>query len=162
MIVGKRDLVEKIRCNQLARALRVDKFTIAALEATLRLYLDEDAAVREIPIWRALTADPDILRGRAESLARRLEPVFGPGGVDVIPGSSRVGGGALPTAELPTFLVALDPPLLEPAQLAERLRFNSPPVIARVQQERLLLDPRTIEERQEEALIQALARAVRG
>lgn len=162
IIVGRRDLVEQIRRNQLARTLRVDKFTVAALEATLRLYLDEDTAVKEIPVWRMLTADPEVLHGRSEALARRLEPVFGPGGTDVIPGSSRVGGGALPTAELPTFLVALNPPLLEPARLAERLRLNRPPVIARVQQERLLLDPRTIEERQEEALLDALARAVRG
>lgn len=162
IIVGRRDLVEQIRRNQLARALRVDKFTVAALEATLRLYLDEGAAVREIPVWRMLTADREVLRGRAEALARRLEPAFGPAGVDVIPGSSRVGGGALPTAELPTFLVALNPPLLDPPLLAERLRLGFPPVIARVQQDRLLLDPRTIEEGQEEMLIQALARAVRG
>jgi len=162
IIVGRRDLVERIRRNQLARALRIDKFTVAALEATLRLYRDESAAVREIPVWRMLTADSEDLRIRAESLARCLEMQFDPGGVDVIPGISRVGGGALPTAELPTFLVAISPSTISSRELAERLRLGSPPVVVRVQQERLLLDPRTIEPGEEEALLRAVTIALRG
>jgi len=164
IIVGRRELVGRIRRNQLARALRVDKFTVAALEATLRLYLDEDKAVQRIPVWRMLTAGEEELHRRALALAGRLEQVCGAAGigVEVIPGSSRVGGGALPTAELPTFLVALDPSLISPPALVQRLRLGRPPVIVRLQQERLLLDPRTILQEQEEQLIEALARAVRG
>ena len=161
IIVGRRALVEKIRLNQLARALRVDKFTVAALEATLRLYLNESTAVRDIPVWQMLTAEPEQLRRRAEGLARRLEALFGPGGVDLFPGCSRAGGGALPTAELPTYVVAVNPSLLSPPELAERLRLGSPPVIVRVQQDRLLFDPRTIGESQEDLLIGALISALR-
>ncbi len=162
IIVGRRELVGRIRRNQLARALRVDKFTVASLEATLRLYLDEDTAVQRIPVWRMLTAGGEELQRRASALADRLKQVCGSAGIDVIPGSSRVGGGALPTAELPTFLVALDPPLISPPALAQRLRQGRPPVIVRLHQERLLIDPRTILPEQEEQLIEALARAVRG
>lgn len=161
IIVGRRALVEKIRGNQLARALRVDKFTVAALEATLRLYLNESVAVRDIPVWQMLTAGAEQLRRRAEGLARRLEALFGPGGVDLIPGCSRVGGGALPTAELPTYVVAVNPSLLSPPELAERLRLGSPPVIVRVQQDRLLFDLRTIGENQEDLLLKLLISALR-
>ena len=104
IVVGRRDLVDRLRRNQLARALRVDRLNLAALEATLRLYLDEEMAVSELPVWRALTARPDRLKERAQALARRLETVFGPEKVEVWAGSSRVGGGALPAADLPTYL----------------------------------------------------------
>ncbi len=157
MIVGKRDWVERIRRNQLARALRVDKFTVAALEATLRLYLDEEKAVCEIPVWRMLTASSIRLCERAESLARRLEPLFGKDSVEVCSGASRVGGGALPTAELPTSLVVVNPSKMTPAELAERLRVGPLPVVARVQHDRLLLDLRTVEEEREEGLIEAMS-----
>ena len=94
IVVGRRELIDRLRRNQLARALRVDRLNLAALEATLRLYLDEEQAVAELPIWRALTARPEHLKERAQALARRLEAVFGPGRVELWAGSSRVGGGA--------------------------------------------------------------------
>ncbi|MEW5786081.1 MAG: L-seryl-tRNA(Sec) selenium transferase [Bacillota bacterium] len=161
IVVGRRELVDRLRRNQLARALRVDKFTVATLEATLRLYQDEELAVREIPVWRALTAKPSRLQERARDLAMRLEPLFGPEGVEVWSGSSRVGGGALPTAELPTCLVALNPNRVDPVELAERLRLSDPPVVVRLQHDRLILDPRTIFPEQEELLAAAIEKAYR-
>lgn len=159
IIAGRRELVERIRGNQLARALRVDKCTVAALEATLKLYLDEAEAVRCIPVWRALTAAPEALKERAVRLAERLAAVVGPEGVEIWRGGSKVGGGALPAAELPTFLVSLLPSRITAAEMAARLRAGDPPVIVRLQQERLLLDPRTVFTEQDEALVEAARRA---
>lgn len=159
IIAGRAGLVEKIRRNQLARALRVDKMTVAALEATLRLYLDEARARREIPVWRMLTASPAELKRRAAALARRLRGVPGIAAVEVIPGTSRVGGGAMPLADLPAFLVALSPAAMGAEEAAARLRRGDPPVIARVQHDRVLLDPRTVGPGEEKALLSAVARA---
>ncbi|NLA26944.1 MAG: L-seryl-tRNA(Sec) selenium transferase [Firmicutes bacterium] len=162
IIVGRRHLVERIRSNQLARIMRVDKITVAALEATLRLYLDEEKAVQEIPIWRALTAPLSQLQDRAENMAARLKTSFGEADIELLKGSSRVGGGALPMAELPTVLLSLRIPHVDPSGLAGRLRCGNPPVIVRLQQERLLLDLRTVEPEQEEPLLEALVAALEG
>ncbi len=162
IIVGRRELVERIRSNQLARVLRVDKLTVAALEATLRLYLDEEKAVREIPAWRALAAPLSSLQARAEKLALRLKTSFNDIDVELLKGSSRVGGGALPTAELPTVLLSLQTPHMDPSRLAGRLRCGTPPVIVRLQQERVLLDLRTVNPEQEEPLWETLAAALEG
>lgn len=159
IIVGREDLIARIRKNQLARALRVDKFTIAALEATMRLYLDEEKAIREIPVWRMLTSDSAVLEKRAKVLASRFAEIVGSASVSVVRGVSKVGGGALPTAELPTSLVAVKPVEGKAEEIVEKLRLNDPPVILRLQQEMLLFDPRTVFEDQEDALVQALKRA---
>ena len=157
IIVGRSDLVSTIRKNQLARALRVDKFTIAALEATLRLYLDTKKALQEIPVWSMITAVPEDLQHRAQSMAEKLAGRLDNISLEVIEGISRVGGGALPTAELPTFLLALKPLKgLTPSAVASNLRRGQPPVILRLQQDRLLIDPRTIKEKEEGDLIDAL------
>ncbi len=162
IIVGRRDLVALVRKNQLARALRIDKFTIAALEATLRLYLDPGVAVEQIPVWTMLKVSPQELRRRSENLAEKLSGQVEDGSIEVIEGVSRVGGGALPTAELPTFLVAFRPPVSEsPSGLVSKLRRGRPPVIPRLQQDRILFDPRTIREDQEAELIEAVAAACR-
>ncbi len=160
IIVGRRELIEMIRSNQLARVLRVDKLTVAALEATLRLYLDEEKAVREIPVWRALTAPLSRLRERAEALAARLRSCLTGVEIELLNGSSRVGGGALPMAELPTVLLSLQISQVDPAVPAGRLRCGCPPVILRLQQERLLIDLRTVEPEQEESLLKALIAAL--
>ncbi len=159
IIVGRKELVATIRTNQLARALRIDKFTVAALEATLRLYLDEAKAVSEIPVWRMLTADHETLRKRAQNLANRFEETFGADSVSIVSGISKVGGGALPTAELPTFLVGIKLQEGSPEALVEKLRAGNPPVILRLQQDTLLFDPRTIFEEQEDSLVEAVRTA---
>jgi len=161
IIVGRKDLVSYIRTNQLARTLRVDKFSIAALEATLRLYLDEESAIREIPVWRMLTAEKGTLKARAQVLAESFSGIFGAGNVFIIEGTSKVGGGALPMAELPTYLAAIKPPEsgMHSTELVEKLRQGDPPVILRLQQDTLLFDPRTIFEDQEDALVKAVRMA---
>lgn len=162
IIVGRKELVARIRTNQLARALRIDKFTIAALEATLRLYLDEERAVSEIPVWRMLTADYETLRIRAQNLANRFEEIFSADSISIVQGISKVGGGALPTAELPTFLVGIKLQEGSPEALVENLRAGDPPVILRLQQDTLLFDPRTIFEDQEDSLVEAVRKAYKG
>lgn len=156
IIVGRKDLISYIRNNQLARTLRIDKFTLAALESTLRLFLDEETAIREIPVWRMLTASSESLHSRAKNLATRFAEIFGAEKVDVIPGISRVGGGALPMAELSTYLVAVRLTAEDgsPELFVEKLRHGNPPVILRLQQDSLLFDPRTIFEDQEDVLIE--------
>jgi L-seryl-tRNA(Ser) seleniumtransferase len=136
----------------MARALRVDKLTLAALEATLRSYL-RGRAVQEIPVWQMIAATPELLRARAAqwqtSLAER--------GVisNVIPGESTVGGGSLPGEVLPTVLLAA--PATNPDHIARMLRRYDPPVVCRIQQDHLLFDPRTVLPAQEETLLKAIA-----
>ncbi len=164
IVIGRKDLIQSIKANQLARTMRVDKFTVAALEATARLYYDEEKAVREIPVWRMLTASANYLQRRADNLAQRFGDIFGAENITIIPGISRVGGGAMPNAELPTSLIAvrLSSGHGSPEQFAEKLRRGTPPVILRLQQESLIFDPRTIFEEQEEALITALKKVLSG
>ncbi len=131
VIAGRADLVERLRRHPLQRALRADKLTLAALEGTLRLYLDPDRAVREVPVLRMLTEAPEAVRARAERLAELT-------GGEVEETVARVGGGALPMAELPSFACAVE------EELAQPLRLGEPPVIGVVRDGRCLLDCRTL------------------
>jgi L-seryl-tRNA(Ser) seleniumtransferase len=135
LMVGRADAVAAARAHPLARALRLDKLGLAALEATLRLYLDPGLARREIPVLAMLTADEATLRERAERLAAAT-------GGEIVEAVARVGGGALPLLELPGPAVALPDPSAD--DLAARLRAADPPVIGRIEDGRLLLDPRTL------------------
>ncbi|HWQ15770.1 MAG TPA: L-seryl-tRNA(Sec) selenium transferase [Roseiflexaceae bacterium] len=149
LVVGRAALVERLRRHPLARALRVDKGTIAALEATLLSYL-RGRAVEEIPVWRMIAARPEALRARAERLAQTM-------GGTVAACESAVGGGSLPGQTLPSFAVALEAP--RPNELARALRLGEPAVVARIADGRLLLDMRTVLEEQEEALAAAVLTA---
>jgi len=131
IIVGRAELVEQLRRHPLQRALRADKLTLAALEATLALYLDPELAAREVPVLRMLAEPLDTVRARAQRLASLV-------GGDVEPTVGRVGGGALPLTELPSFACAVE------EELAPRLRNAEPPVIGLVRDGRFLLDCRTI------------------
>lgn len=140
ILLGHRAAIESCRTDPLARAVRPDKFTLAALEATLALYRDPAAARRDIPVLRMLTTSADDLRARAAELAALLPR----GAADVVPGESEVGGGSLPGATLPTWLVRLTGRELTPDGAAARLRSGAPPVIARITDGHLVLDVRTI------------------
>ncbi len=140
-LAGGSALIGRLKQNPLARALRADKLTLAALEATLALYRDPAAALAEIPVLRMLTLPPEELRARAERL---LAACRGQAAAACVPGHSAVGGGAFPDAKLPTTLVALDPGALGAAGLALRLRLGTPPMVARVESGRVVLDPRTL------------------
>ena len=142
-LAGRERLVALAHRNPLARALRADKMTLAALEATLSLYADPELAVREIPVLRMLTLGAEDLLRRAQTLLSALPP-FRPSAL--ISGTSAVGGGSFPGAELPTTLVALDPGPLGAQGLALRLRLGNPPIVARIQDDRVVLDPRTLPE----------------
>jgi L-seryl-tRNA(Ser) seleniumtransferase len=140
-LVGRAAWVDRCQRNPLARALRSDKSTLAALEATLMLYRDPDAAINAIPVLEMLTTQLDVLESRARALAdvcpAELRPI-------IQPGESAVGGGAFAGACLPTRLVALDPGAVGAERYARALRVGSPAIVARVADERVLLDPRTL------------------
>lgn len=143
IIVGRKELISRIERDPLMRAFRLDKVTLAALEATLRIYLDEERALREIPVLRMLNIPREELRKRAESLAARLRAIFGLS-ADVQPATTFVGGGSLPEQELETYVIAVSADGQSVAQLSEKLRAGDPAVMGRVQENRLLLDVRTV------------------
>jgi len=153
IIIGRSSLIKRLRVHPLARAVRADKLCLAALSATLLHYL-KDEAVREIPIWRMIAAPPEQLRQRAEGWARGL------GQGEIIPGESTVGGGSLPGETLPTALLALQ--VTSPNRTLARLRQRRPAVIARTQEDRIVLDPRTVLPEQDETLLTALLVALQS
>jgi L-seryl-tRNA(Ser) seleniumtransferase len=164
LIVGRADLVARLRQHPLARALRVDKTTLAGLEATQVSYLQGRAA-EELPIWRMIAAPPEELRARAERVAAALYGADahhtngGSAYVRVVGCTSTIGGGSLPGEVLPSHAIAIEYP--RPSELARLLRHATPPVVGRIAEGRLLLDIRTVLSEQEPALIDAL-RAVLG
>jgi L-seryl-tRNA(Ser) seleniumtransferase len=146
IVAGRADLVEKLRRHPLHRALRIDKLSLAALEGTLQLYLNPVRAMREVPVLRMLHEDGPSIRERAEQLA-------GATGGEVEQTVSRVGGGALPLAELPSFACAIEESLAAP------LRAQDPPVVGIVRDGRLLLDCRTLADDELEDVAAAVRRA---
>jgi L-seryl-tRNA(Ser) seleniumtransferase len=157
LIVGRRALIERLRRHPLYRALRPDKLTLAALQATLEIYR-RNAYLEEIPVMRMLALTGEEIEVRAHtflySLSARLKDEslrF-----EMVAGQSAIGGGAAPTTRLPTSLIALRHNSLSPAALDDALRRNRPPVIARIAENNLLLDLRTVAEDEEEELLAAL------
>ncbi len=152
LLVGRAEAVAAAREHPLARALRLDKLGLAALEATLRLYLDPERALREIPVLAMLCADGEQLEARAARLAALIP------GAEVTASTAKVGGGALPLLELPGPVVALGGG--SPDALAARLRAGEPPVVGRIEAGRLLLDPRTLTGDELDAAGRAVAAAL--
>ncbi len=148
IIVGRKDLVDKLKKHPLARAIRADKLALAALSATLLHYL-KDEALSEIPVWKMIAATEKELRDRVEGWISAL------GVGETLQGESTVGGGSLPGQVLPTVLLALQNS--SPAKFLAQLRAADPPVIARIQDDRVVLDPRTILPEQDKQLLQAIA-----
>jgi L-seryl-tRNA(Ser) seleniumtransferase len=163
VIAGKKELVERIRRNPMFRALRVDKLTIAALEATLNAYLR--GALDEIPALRMIRMTAGEIERRIEGFLPRLRSQLSAGEaqVEVLPGESVIGGGSTPAQHLATHLVAIHSKGFSTAQLEARLRKPAvgAPVLARIVEDRLVLDLRTVLPEQEEALAAALAAALR-
>ncbi|MFA5537087.1 MAG: L-seryl-tRNA(Sec) selenium transferase [Bacillota bacterium] len=159
IIVGKKELVDLMAKNQLNRALRIDKLTISALEATLRSYLYSPAeAAGKIPVLKMLTVKPETLAKKASGLKEKLELALGDQvAVKTERGSSMVGGGALPTLDLPTTLVTLKPLGGKPEEWVYCLRQGEPAVIVRIKDGKLLLDVRTVSETELDILVSALA-----
>ncbi len=159
IILGKRELIAELRRNPLTRAFRVDKLTLAALEATLRLYRDQDTAIQTIPTLRMIATDQKTLVDRAQVLAKALRANI-PESIEVtiMDGSSMVGGGALPTQTLPSKLVAISSKEASAARLEAHFRRYVPPIIGRVEQELFLLDVRTLQPGDEETIVAAAAK----
>ncbi|MCY3946029.1 MAG: L-seryl-tRNA(Sec) selenium transferase [Anaerolineaceae bacterium] len=151
IIVGRSEPLGALKRHPLARALRADKLCLAGLSATLDLWL-RGQALTQIPIWRMIAREAGELRATADNWARRL-------GGEVLAGESAVGGGSLPGATLPTWTLALE--VDQPDAFLAGLRAAEPPVIARIAEGRVLLDPRTVLPDEEDALLAALERALR-
>jgi L-seryl-tRNA(Ser) seleniumtransferase len=153
LIAGRADLVARLRLDPLARAARPDKSTLAAIAATLGLYR-AGLAIREIPVWRMIAARPDELRARAEAVGSRLADPR----VLVTRLASTVGGGSLPGETLPSWGLAIAGS--SAARLAAALRMGDPPIIARIDDGRVLFDLRTVDRAHDEALARAIAAAL--
>jgi L-seryl-tRNA(Ser) seleniumtransferase len=147
VIIGREDLIAKLKKHPLARALRADKLCLAALSATLLHYL-KDEAEQEIPLWRMIAAQPDQLRQRASVWKETL------GRGEVLSSESTIGGGSLPGETIPTYILAIQ--ISSPDRVLARLRQSSPPVIARLQDDKIVLDPRTVFPEQETLLLAVL------
>jgi len=153
ILVGGKELLDRVKRNPLTRALRVDKMTLAALEITLRKHLDPEEALRSIPTLRMLTQSPETLKIRAEKLARTISTSRKADlSVEILPDRSQVGGGALPEATLPTFVVALKSSTLSVNRLEQHFREGDPPVIGRIRRGCFFLDVRTLREEEFDAV----------
>ncbi len=159
VIAGKAAIIEKIEKDPLMRAFRLDKMTLAALEATLLLYRDPAKAVREVPTLRMLTTPLAVLKQRSDAFAAWVRAIPGVT-VGVWEDESFVGGGSLPDVSVPTMVLGLSAEGLSETELAARLRTGTPAVVTRVQDGRVLLDLRCVFERQEAELLGALTQAV--
>jgi L-seryl-tRNA(Ser) seleniumtransferase len=156
IIVGKRSLVETINRHPLARALRVDKLILAALGATLRLYQDPDTVEQRVPLLILLTTSTENLKNRAERLAPQLAACDAISGAEPLANATYLGGGSVPTQQIPTWCVALTPAHENVDNLATRLRKGHPSVCGRIQDNRLLLDLRTVFARQDALVVKAV------
>jgi L-seryl-tRNA(Ser) seleniumtransferase len=155
ILLGKAEVLRRISKHPLMRAMRIDKMTLAALEATLRHYQREEAEMH-IPIWRMIAASPISIQGRAARWVSKLQKHDIPARMQR--GESTVGGGSLPGETLPTTLLALDAGNVSMSldELAKRLRMRNSPFIVRILRDSLLIDPRTVLEEQDNEVVQAL------
>lgn len=151
IILGKKELIAKLRKHPLTRAIRPDKLCLAALATTLLHYL-KDEALEKIPIWQMISMSPNILEKRVKAWADRI------GCGEVLESRSTVGGGSLPEETLPTWILAIA--VSKPNIFAKRLRQESPPIIARIEDDRIILDPRTVLPEQDDALLSILTKHI--
>lgn len=154
IIVGKQKYITQILKNPLMRAMRVDKMTLAALAATLRIYRKPDEALQQVPILRMLSMPAENLKLRAEKIAQQISYLPFVATCDVVEDQSMLGGGSLPTQKIPTWCVAIEPHEMSVSQLAASLRNSPRSVIGRVQKERLFLDMRTVQPSQDQTLVE--------
>lgn len=161
LIVGRKELIQKLKRHPLARALRIDKLTLAALEATLRLYLQPQQALQQIPVLGMFAADSQQQKVRCQLLLEKLQQAQLPVELTLVEDIARVGGGAMPLAELSDWAVEIAPQNGSVAELSRRLREASPAVVGRVQNDRLLINLRAVADGESEPLRQILIAACR-
>lgn len=162
IIVGKKEYIEKIKKNQLTRALRVDKLTICALEATLRMYLDEEKAKKEIPTLKMLTYSIKELEEKANNLYSKIEYLNNYADIKIEDGLSQVGGGSMPTETMESKVITIIPKNINVSTLENRLRLSDAHIIARVYDDKYVLDVRTIFEDEFEVVKTELEKALIG
>jgi len=159
IILGKKDILDCIKKNPINRAVRIDKLTLVALEETLRFYRDEPSAVQEIPTLKMLFETYNVLAEKASQLMESIGEIpthnFK---LSLVDGMSKPGGGSLPQVEIPTRLICLDPRAMSAANIETRLRANHPPVISRVEKDRVLLDVRTLQHSDAAVIIDVVRR----
>ena len=161
VIVGRREFIDRIKKNPINRAVRIDKMTLAALEATLRLYLDMDEARKQVPTLRMITATQEALKSKARRLAEAIREALGDRAVvGLQKGVSRVGGGAFPEYDLPGTMVTLAVQDISVGDLRDALLDTDPPLVARIEDDLFLLDPRTLESTELKLAADALKQAV--
>ena len=160
IIVGRKDLIEKIRKNPLARAVRIDKMTIAAFEATLMEYLEPEQAMKRIPVLDMLFQPKESIRRRAKKLAAGLRKHVSAADITVIEDISKAGGGSLPEASFDTYAASIVPSRMSVNDLEKRLRSGPRPVIARIRENALLLDARTIRGNEIQPLVEIVTAAL--
>ncbi|MFB0554297.1 MAG: L-seryl-tRNA(Sec) selenium transferase [Phycisphaerae bacterium] len=156
IILGKAELIGAIRKNQFARIVRVGKLTLAALEATLKLFLDESMALSQVPTLQMLRRDDSEIAKKAEHLASQLGKSISDSTITTIPGFSQMGSGSLPTQNLATTLVAIRPEKISAESLANQLRRYGTPIFTRIQNDQVLIDPRTLLSGDDKIVIKAL------
>lgn len=160
ILLGRRETLEKIQSHPLNRVLRIDKLTLAALEVTLLLYRDPQKARAAIPTLAMLSTSESALRRRARSLARRLSGILDPSfHISVRPVTGRTGGGSMPTDSIPGVAVLVRSERFSAEEILGRLRTGSPPVIARIEQDEVLLDVRTLLKGEDRLIIEAFEAA---
>ncbi|QER42372.1 L-seryl-tRNA(Sec) selenium transferase [Thermodesulfobacterium sp. TA1] len=163
IILGKKDLIEKIRKNPLNRALRIDKLTLAGLEVTLRLYRDENLAREYIPTLKMILTPKEQLKKEAIKLANRLKKLGLEGfQFKVLESSGKTGGGSLPLLDLPSFVVGVYSEKVSPQRLQEFLRKNQPPIITRIEEDFLVIDPRCLFKQDYPEILKAFKRLKDG
>lgn len=145
LIVGKRELIEKLQKNPLARAVRIDKLTLAALEATLMEYADEERAKERVPTVKMLLEDPAKIKARAKKIALLLKRDLKDASIGIGKDSSQAGGGSLPEVNFPTYAVEIRPEKISVNVLEERLRIGEPAIITRIRGDSVIIDARTID-----------------
>jgi L-seryl-tRNA(Ser) seleniumtransferase len=160
LIVGKREFVERLQKNPLTRAVRIDKLTLAALEATLMEYADEEKVKERIPTVKMLLEEPEKIKARAKKIALLLRRDTKQVSIEVIKDSSQAGGGSLPEVNFPTYAVEIRPEGISVNVLEERLRMGEPAVISRIRGDALVLDARTISDREAAVVVKCVKAAL--
>ena len=156
IILGRKRLIDAVRSNQFARIVRVGKLTLTVLEATLKLFLDESLALRNVPTLQMLSRTSAAIKRQAGQIASRLRKHTSKADVAVVEGFSQMGSGSLPTQNLATTLLAIKPQAMTAEALAGRLRSYATPIFTRIQNEKILIDPRTLQKGEDKIVTAAL------
>jgi L-seryl-tRNA(Ser) seleniumtransferase len=160
VIVGKQEYIERIQKNPITRAVRIDKLTLAGFEATLMEYVDEEKAVQNIPTLRMLLQKPGELKKRANTIAKRLKKALSNVDIRVVEDVSRAGGGSLPETDLPTYAVSVKSGNISTNEIEARLRKGNPPIIVRIKEDSLIIDARTVNDKDIALLVKGIGLAL--